>query len=223
MLKLSTKCLISAFNAQGSRGIIVAGQVGAVKIYVATVEPLRKKKDRVKLRSHQNWWFCEFHPLEFHHPEFLNASVLFCRFFFNLTLCMTKLRVLVLSFPDFTDISTKLETCTIVAVSMVELKWIVQWCQKCFHSGLHMILERKHIKLLSCLWVHHNVCESLPRRAEPTNTHWTQKTYLSFSWCKPVQTIVNLSSNLILNTNDDWHLQQQNVTLFRGVVNVVRK
>jgi hypothetical protein len=43
MLKLSTKCRISAFNAQGSRGIIVAVQVGAVKIYVAAVEALRKK------------------------------------------------------------------------------------------------------------------------------------------------------------------------------------
>jgi hypothetical protein len=31
MLKLSTKCIISAFNAQGSRGIIVAVQVGAVE------------------------------------------------------------------------------------------------------------------------------------------------------------------------------------------------
>jgi len=37
MLKLSTKCWISAFNAQGSRGIIIAVQVGAVKIYAATV------------------------------------------------------------------------------------------------------------------------------------------------------------------------------------------
>jgi hypothetical protein len=43
MLKLSAKCRISAFNAQGLRGIIVAVQVGAVKIYVAAaVEPLRK-------------------------------------------------------------------------------------------------------------------------------------------------------------------------------------
>ncbi len=31
MLKLSTKCGISAFNAQGSRGFRVAVQVGAVK------------------------------------------------------------------------------------------------------------------------------------------------------------------------------------------------
>jgi hypothetical protein len=34
----------SAFNAQGSRGIIVAVQVGAVKIYVALVEALRKNE-----------------------------------------------------------------------------------------------------------------------------------------------------------------------------------
>jgi hypothetical protein len=32
------------FNAQGSRGIIIAVQVGAVKIYVAAVEALRKKE-----------------------------------------------------------------------------------------------------------------------------------------------------------------------------------
>jgi hypothetical protein len=43
MPKLSTKCRISAFNAQGSRGIIVAVRIGAVKICVAKVEPLRKK------------------------------------------------------------------------------------------------------------------------------------------------------------------------------------
>jgi hypothetical protein len=52
MLKFSTKCSISALNAQGSRGIIVAVHVGAVKIYVAAVEGRRsqKKKDKVKLR-----------------------------------------------------------------------------------------------------------------------------------------------------------------------------
>jgi hypothetical protein len=37
-------CGISAFNAQGWRGIIVAVQVGAVKIYVASVEAFRKKE-----------------------------------------------------------------------------------------------------------------------------------------------------------------------------------
>jgi hypothetical protein len=36
------KCWNSAFNAQGSRLIIVVVQVGAVKIYVAAVQALRK-------------------------------------------------------------------------------------------------------------------------------------------------------------------------------------
>jgi hypothetical protein len=35
---------LSAFNAQGLRVIIVAGEVGAVKMYVAVVEALRKKE-----------------------------------------------------------------------------------------------------------------------------------------------------------------------------------
>jgi predicted oxidoreductase (fatty acid repression mutant protein) len=40
----------ATFNAQGSRLIIVIVQVvGAVKIYVAAVEALRKRKDRMKL------------------------------------------------------------------------------------------------------------------------------------------------------------------------------
>jgi hypothetical protein len=38
------KCWNSAFNAQGSREIIVAVQVGAVKIYVAAVEALKMKE-----------------------------------------------------------------------------------------------------------------------------------------------------------------------------------
>ncbi len=42
---------------------------------------------------HQNWWFSEFRFI----PP-LNANVLFCRFYFNLILCMTKLRVPVLCF-----------------------------------------------------------------------------------------------------------------------------
>jgi hypothetical protein len=36
----------SAFNAQGSRLIIVVVQLSAVKIYVAAVEALRKKERR---------------------------------------------------------------------------------------------------------------------------------------------------------------------------------
>jgi hypothetical protein len=44
MLKLTTNCWISLFNAQCSRGVIVAVQVGAVKIYVAAVEALSIKE-----------------------------------------------------------------------------------------------------------------------------------------------------------------------------------
>jgi len=38
------KCCNVAFNAQGSRLLIVVVQVRAVKIYVAAVEALRKKE-----------------------------------------------------------------------------------------------------------------------------------------------------------------------------------
>jgi hypothetical protein len=44
MLELSTKYWISTFNAQDWTGIIVAVQVGAMKIYVPAVEALRKKE-----------------------------------------------------------------------------------------------------------------------------------------------------------------------------------
>ncbi len=43
-LNLSMKCLNSAFNAQGSRVIILVVPVGAVKIYVAAVEAFREKE-----------------------------------------------------------------------------------------------------------------------------------------------------------------------------------
>jgi hypothetical protein len=38
------KCWNSAFDAEGSRLIILVVQVGAVKIYVAAVEAIRKKE-----------------------------------------------------------------------------------------------------------------------------------------------------------------------------------
>jgi hypothetical protein len=43
-MDLSMKCWNSAFNAQGLKVVIVVVQVGAVKIYVARVEALRKKQ-----------------------------------------------------------------------------------------------------------------------------------------------------------------------------------
>jgi hypothetical protein len=44
LLNLGMKCWKSAFNAQGSRVIIVVVHVEAVKIYVAAVQPLRKRE-----------------------------------------------------------------------------------------------------------------------------------------------------------------------------------
>ncbi len=38
------KCWNSAFNAQGSRIVIIVVWVGAMKIYVAAVDALRKKE-----------------------------------------------------------------------------------------------------------------------------------------------------------------------------------
>jgi hypothetical protein len=57
LLNLGMKCWNSAFNAQGSRVIIVVAQVGPVKIYVAAVEALRKRaKTGWTSVYHQNWW-----------------------------------------------------------------------------------------------------------------------------------------------------------------------
>jgi len=63
MLKLSAKCWISAFHAQGSRGIIVAVQVRAVKIYVAAVEALRKKETQGETQETMVLWVST--PLEY--------------------------------------------------------------------------------------------------------------------------------------------------------------
>jgi hypothetical protein len=49
LLNLSMNCWNSAFNAQGSRVVIVGGQVGAVKIYVPAVETLRKEGTKLRL------------------------------------------------------------------------------------------------------------------------------------------------------------------------------
>jgi hypothetical protein len=44
MLQISMKWSYSAFNAQGSRLIIVVVQLAAMKIYVAAILALRKKE-----------------------------------------------------------------------------------------------------------------------------------------------------------------------------------
>ncbi len=56
-----------------------------MKIYLGAVQALRKKERQGEI--HEPLWFSEFHPR-------LNANVLFRRILLNLTLCMTKLRVL---------------------------------------------------------------------------------------------------------------------------------
>jgi hypothetical protein len=75
------KCWKSAFNTQGSRLIVVTLQVGAMKIYAARVEVLKKKERQgetqftTKLRFPHLWMFFTF---------------------LNLTLFVIKLKVLVL-------------------------------------------------------------------------------------------------------------------------------
>jgi hypothetical protein len=51
MLQLSTNCWNSAFNAGGSRLIVVVVQIGAVKIYVAAMVALRKKERQDEIPS----------------------------------------------------------------------------------------------------------------------------------------------------------------------------
>jgi hypothetical protein len=45
MMQLSMKCRYSAFNAQGSRLIIVIVQLGAVKLYVAAMKALMRQDE----------------------------------------------------------------------------------------------------------------------------------------------------------------------------------
>jgi hypothetical protein len=75
--------------------MIVAVQVGAVRIFVAAVEALKTKRKKGETQE----------TMKIHGFLSFNANVLLCRFFLNLNPCMTKLGVLTLSFPDFTDIS----------------------------------------------------------------------------------------------------------------------
>ncbi len=79
------------------QSISLADLTSSVKIYVAAVEAVKKKE------RHDETQFTTkiVGILSFTPP--LNANVLFSRFFFNLTFCMTELRVLVLRLSYFTD------------------------------------------------------------------------------------------------------------------------
>ncbi len=94
MLKLSAKCWISAFNAHrnyssctGSRSDNLSSSSGDAQ---------EKKKDRVKLRKTINLLMVSWVS-----PPPWMLVYFFAGFFLNLTLCMTKLGVLTLCFPDF--------------------------------------------------------------------------------------------------------------------------
>jgi hypothetical protein len=89
------KCWNSAFNAQGSRGILLATGRSSENICSTSEGTQEKRKREWNSGNHQNV-FPEFHPV------FL-SNVLYGRVFLNVTLFMTKLRVRVVSFPDFTD------------------------------------------------------------------------------------------------------------------------
>jgi hypothetical protein len=69
----------SAFDAQGSRLIIVVVHVRAVKKYIcssSTGGAQENGKTGWNSVYHQNWWFSEYHPMS-------NANVPFCKFLKN--------------------------------------------------------------------------------------------------------------------------------------------
>jgi hypothetical protein len=105
LLNMGLKCWNSTFNAQGSRLIIIIVHVKAVRIYVTIVEMLTKKEKHDEIQFTTKIDGC----LSFTPPWLL---MYFFIDFFNLTAFMTKLKVLVLCFPYFIDISnikTKLQ------------------------------------------------------------------------------------------------------------------
>jgi hypothetical protein len=92
MLQLSMKYWNSAFNARDLRLIKVVVQLGAVKTYVAAVEALGKKE-----RQDETQFTTKIDGFLSFIPRWM-LMYFFVVFFLNLTLCITKLRVLVLCF-----------------------------------------------------------------------------------------------------------------------------
>jgi len=145
LLNLSMKCWNSGFDAQDSRLIIIIVQVGAVKNICSSSGGAQEKERKVEV-YYQNWWFSEFQP-----P--LNANELFCTFFFNLTLCMTKLRVMVLCLSSFTDnfiMFITLFQWSWRCITHFTMIWIVPLgeCVRFFHDkrlGSHLSLSFLHL------------------------------------------------------------------------------
>jgi len=132
LLNLGMKCWNSTFNGQCWRVIIVVLHVGAVKIYVAASSGgaqekwktgwnsvYQKKTVALALRKNERQDETQFTKKnccisEFHNKPPPSAPLspwmlmyFFGGFFFNLTRFCTKLRVLVLCFPDFAESSIK--------------------------------------------------------------------------------------------------------------------
>jgi hypothetical protein len=80
--------------------VIIIVHVQAMKIYVVTMEAFREKERLGETQKTTIMMVFKFHP-----P--LNVNVFFCKFFFNLTLFITKLKLLLLSFLNFKDISNE--------------------------------------------------------------------------------------------------------------------
>ncbi len=119
--------LCEVFLTEQNQGIVVLVEVGAVKVYVATVEALRKKErgdqNRMKLSLPQQMVLFWVSPS----PPSPTSSMLM--YFFaglkkNLTQFWTKLRVLVLCFPDFTDFPNNQQKLVINKGSYINLQGI---------------------------------------------------------------------------------------------------
>jgi hypothetical protein len=93
------KCWNSAFNARGSKLITVIVQLGAVKIYVAAAVAAFRKKER----QDETQFTTKIDGFLSFIPRWMLMHFFGVFFFWNLNLCMTKLRVLVLCFSCFTD------------------------------------------------------------------------------------------------------------------------
>jgi hypothetical protein len=98
MLQLSVNCWSSAVNARGSRLIIVVVQVGAVKIYVAVVEALRKKETQ-----YETQFITKIDGFLSFIPPWMLMYFFLQVFKKSYPVYMTKLRVLVLCFSYFMD------------------------------------------------------------------------------------------------------------------------
>ncbi len=77
------ECWNSAFNAQGSRVIIVVVQVGEVKIYVAALEALRKKERQEETQLEKLVWVPVIAFCKIFIPSYAFDAVLFRNWLFS--------------------------------------------------------------------------------------------------------------------------------------------